>query len=167
MPRRYAEGTSVSVSRTRAEIEDLVTRYNASAFMAGSSAGRAMVGFEMAGRRVKFFLPLPAQGDRAFTHFKRGTVHVERVPHEAHAAWEGACRSRWRALLLCIKAKLEAVAIGISEFDDEFMANIVLPDGMTIGERLKPQIAMAYERGEMPPLLSGPTAAGQEGKPHG
>jgi len=54
---------------------------------------------------------------------------------------------------LVIKAKLEAVESGISVFEDEFMANIVMPDGRTVSEHVRPRIATAYESGEMPPLL--------------
>jgi hypothetical protein len=55
-------------------------------------------------------------------------------------AWEQACRSRWRALLLCIKAKLEACAVGITTFDSEFLAHIVTGDGRTVAERIVPQL---------------------------
>jgi hypothetical protein len=33
------------------------------------------------------------------------------------------------------------------------MANIVLPDGKTVGEFMRPQIESAYRSGQMPPLL--------------
>lgn len=61
-----------------------------------------------------------------------------------------AIKQRWRALALIIKAKLEAVESGISEFDDEFLANIMLPDGATVGEWFRPQLAEAYRIGSMP-----------------
>lgn len=57
------------------------------------------------------------------------------------------------ALALVIKAKLEAVESGISIFEDEFMANIVLPDGQSVSEFMRPQIALAYDKGDMPKLL--------------
>lgn len=41
----------------------------------------------------------------------------------------------------------------ISEFEDEFLAHIVLPDGKTASEWLRPQLALAYERGVMPDNL--------------
>ena len=65
-----------------------------------------------------------------------------------------------RALLLVIKAKLEAVTAGISTIETEFLANIVLPDNTTAGEWMLPQIDRAYCTGEMPPLLP---AAGHTG----
>jgi hypothetical protein len=33
------------------------------------------------------------------------------------------------------------------------MANIVLPNGRTVSEEVRPRIATAYESGEMPPML--------------
>ena len=68
-------------------------------------------------------------------------------------AYDQACRQRWRALLLVIKAKLEAVTAGISTIETEFLANIVLPDNTTAGEWMLPQIDRAYRTDEMPPLL--------------
>ena len=60
---------------------------------------------------------------------------------------------RPRALALTIKAKLEAVECGITIFDEEFLAHIVLPNGRTMGELYVPQIEHVYETKEMPPLL--------------
>ena len=54
-----------------------------------------------------------------------------------------------------IQAKLEAVECGISMFEDEFMANIVLPGGQTVSDFMKPQIEKAYELGTPPQLLPG------------
>lgn len=71
------------------------------------------------------------------------------------AAYEQAVRQRWRALALLIKSKLEAVESGITVFEEEFMAHVVLPDGKTVGQHLLPQIAHSYESGHMPPLLPG------------
>jgi hypothetical protein len=36
-----------------------------------------------------------------------------------------------------------------------FLAHIVLPDGSTVGDWAAPQLALAYERSEMPALLPG------------
>jgi hypothetical protein len=105
---------------------------------------------------VKFVLPMPDPKAREFTHTPaRGTL---RSPAEAEKAWEQAGRQRWRALALVIKAKLEAVAAGITTIEDEFLAHTVLPDGSTVGQFMKPQLAVAYEQGSMPTtlLLGGP-----------
>lgn len=49
--------------------------------------------------------------------------------------------------------KLEAVESGITSLEDEFLAHIILPDGSTGGDFLKPQIELAYKEGKMPSLL--------------
>jgi len=149
----YASDTTVPVERSRAEIERTLARYGASAFGYITEAGRAVVMFEANGRRVRFDLPLPMPDERRFTHTAgRGQP---RSPTQARAAWEQACRQRWRALGLAIKAKLEAVEAGISEFEEEFLAFIVLPDGRTMGPVARPAIAAAYASGQMPALLAG------------
>lgn len=94
-------------------------------------------------------LTLPNRSDKKFTYHSKGL----RSADAAYKAWEQACRSKWRSLFLCIKAKLEAVECGITEFEDEFLAHIVLPDGNTAGDFLKPQIAIAYDTGDMPKSL--------------
>jgi len=147
----YAKRTTVSSDRTRNEIEQTLRRYKASGFAYGWQGSSAVIMFEAHGRRIRFNLPLPDPQARVFTHGARGP----RSTDVAHKDWEQACRSRWRALALAIKAKLEAVEIGITTFEDEFLAHIVLPNGSRFGDWAQPQIARAYETGSMPPLLLG------------
>jgi hypothetical protein len=64
---------------------------------------------------------------------------------------------RWRCLALVIKAKLEAVESGITTFEDEFLAHIMMPDGQTVGQHVRPNIASAYEQRSMVPLLPPPS----------
>ncbi len=146
---KFAANTSVSVSNSKAEIERIVERYGASQFMSGWSEGHALIAFYMEARQVRFILPLPSREEKRFTHHSRGV----RTPEAATKEWEQACRQRWRALALVIKAKLEAVESGISVFEDEFMANIVMPNGRTVSQEVRPLIATAYETREMPALL--------------
>jgi hypothetical protein len=150
---RYAENTSVSSEKSRAEIEAILRRYDADQFMYGWGASEAVLAFRARGRNVKFVLPLPDRRSREFTHTpERG---LERSPAQVEAAYEQAVRQRWRALALVIKAKLEAVEAGITEFEDEFLAHILLADGSTVGQWARPQIAYVYEQGGMPELMPG------------
>ncbi|OYW47628.1 MAG: hypothetical protein B7X92_10360 [Novosphingobium sp. 17-62-9] len=146
---KFAQNTSVSVGSSKAEIERIVERYGASQFLSGWTEGHAVIGFYMADRQVKFILPLPSRDEKRFTHHSRGV----RTPEAAAKEWEQACRQRWRALALVIKAKLEAVESGISVFDDEFMANIVMPNQRTVSQEVRPLIANAYATRIMPALL--------------
>lgn len=149
---RYAAKTEVSTDKSRSEIEQTLRRYGADQFVYGWQDGGAVIGFRAHGRQVKFALPLPKQGDKRFTHSARGP----RTADVARNTWEQACRQSWRALALVIKAKLEAVEAGITVFEDEFLAHIILPNGQQVGQWLKPQLAIAYEQGNMPPLLPAP-----------
>lgn len=146
---RYAATTEVSSARSRDEIERTLERYGADQFLYGWQDDAAVVGFRMQGRHVRFVLAMPAKNDRRFTHHSRGV----RTPEAALKEWEQAVRQRWRALALVIKAKLEAVESGISIFEDEFLANIVLPTGETAGSWMRPQIEEAYRIGAMPQML--------------
>lgn len=151
----YAENTSVPVEKSRAEIEHTLNRYGATGFMCGWHGSKAMIAFELQTRHIKFFLPLPARDDKAFTTKTRYKRVVACEPEEAYKRWEQACRQRWRALALAIKAKLEAVETKITQLDEEFMAHIVMPDGLTLGERIIPQLTSILENNKLPPLLPG------------
>lgn len=147
----YAEKTTVSVARTKANIEELVQTHGAEQFASGYKANMAVIGFTMSGRQIRFLLPLPDKSAKEFWYTPgRGQ---RRADDAAHTAWEQACRSRWRALYLIVKAKLEAVEAGISTVEREFLYDIVLPDGRTAGEWIAPQIEMAYHTGQMPAML--------------
>lgn len=149
----YADNTSVSVDKSRAEVERTLARYGATAFGYMTEAGRAVVMFEAHNRRIRFDLPLPRPDERRFTH--TAGREIERTTAQAHDAWEQGCRQRWRALALAVKAKLEAVEAGIAEFEDEFLAYITLPSGQTMSQVARPAIAHAYESGDMPALMAG------------
>lgn len=96
--------------------------------MYGIREGAALIMFRAHNRHVKFMLPLPECDEREE-------------------------RRRWRALALVIKSKLEAVSTEIVEFEDEFMAHIVMPDGKTVAQHARPMIEQAYDTGNMPALL--------------
>ncbi|HEU4541748.1 MAG TPA: hypothetical protein VFR23_11540 [Jiangellaceae bacterium] len=153
---RYAERTEVPSSRSRDEIERTLQRYGASAFAYGWQDGGATIMFEIGTprgvRRVRFRLPLPDRNAREFTETPTGR---ERSSSAAAQEYERATRQRWRALALVIKAKLEAVAAGISTIEEEFLAHVCLPDGSTVGEWAAPQLEIAYDRGSMPALMAG------------
>lgn len=152
----YAANTSVSVGRSIAEIQDCLSRYGADKFAQYTESGLAGIIFEFQNRQVKFELPLPKREDFAKKKVNTGYGHY-RVrncsPEEQAKLHEQACRQKWRALALVIKAKLEAVESGITSFQDEFLAHTVLPNGKTLGSWIAPQLADAFTLKKMPPML--------------
>lgn len=150
----YAKDTSVAVEKTEGDIKAVLRRYKATAIATFERPQEAVIAFEMKGRRITMRLPLPDMDSDEF----RLTPSRKWARDEADQmkAWEQACRSRWRALFLCIKAKLESVEANIETFEDAFLAHVMMPDGKTVGEHARPAIDRAYETGTMQPLLPPP-----------
>lgn len=131
----YAKDTKVPVERSHGHLRKVLEKYGATGFMFGESGNQAVCAFEMNDRRIKFVMNIP-----------KGENEKERKK----------IRSSWRCLLLAITAKLECAASGISTFEQEFLAHIVMPNGKTIGQEIIPQIESGkYMSGQMPPLLGG------------
>lgn len=156
--RQFAEGTVVSVAKSKAEIEDLLTRYGAEEFGQATSQGRAVIMFAVLGRKVRFVLRIPdVKTDPRFTHRKSRydwKSPTKNTDLQSQALWEQEHRRLWRALALVIKAKLEAVSSGIVTFENEFLAHFVNPaTGRTVGEDIGPQLLKMHESGQNTPLL--------------
>jgi hypothetical protein len=135
---KYAVDTKVPVTQTRTEIETTLTKFGATSFAYGLQPNKATIAFQCSGRHVRFDIKLPKDTSEA----KTARLH----------------REKWRALFLAVKAKLVSVDTEIETFEEAFMSHIVLADGRTVGDSVKPAIEQEYKTGKpMPLLLSGPT----------
>jgi len=159
--RRYAENTEVPVSRSREEMEKLLARYEATAFLYGrdEDSRAVVIGFKMGGRLFRIHLPLPDPDARAIRYTKDNRY---RSGKGQATALEQEERRIWRALLLVIKAKLEAVSSGIMTLETAMLSWMVLPDNRTVSEWLGPQLDQAYARGLVPALIPGLPPAKEE-----
>ncbi len=136
MTRRFAEDTKVPVSRSTEELTAVLRKAGADQIAVFESAAQSAVGFTLGGRmyrlsaKVNPKAPNPGQDERR----------------------------AWRLLLLLAKAKLEAVADGATTVEREFLADMILPDGQTMGAWAAPQLALAYQTKAMPAalMLEGP-----------
>lgn len=150
---RHAARTDVSAGRSREQIEREVSRYGADSFSYGwddsGTQTSAIIGFRVDGLWVRFEITMPARESFRYTE-ARGS---ERSDDQVEKLFEQAQRQKWRALLLVVKAKLEAVESGITTVEEEFLAHFVTPDGQTFGAHAIPQIRAAYESGKMPRSL--------------
>lgn len=147
----YAENTSVPVEKSRAEIERLLSKHKCQKFMAGvdHEQHRATVQFQAHNRIIKFEIALPDPADPKYKRIKNS--YLQRSASGVTKVVAQEERTRWRALLLVIKAKLEAVESGIATFEDEFLAHVLLPNQQTVAEYIGPMVAQVYETGRMPP----------------
>jgi hypothetical protein len=138
MTRRvFAEDTKVPVSQTRAQIEVLLRKVDARRIVTMDEFLEVVVMFNLDGRLIKLRKEVPGDADDQ----RRCAI--------------------WRALLLVVKAKTEAVAQGITSVEQEWLAHVLLPDGQTVGQWIEPQLRDAYDTGAMPTnplLLEGPKA---------
>lgn len=142
---RYAEGTEVTPERSRAELERILVRYGADSFAYLSDPTRGAIAFRAHGRFVRFEVPVPDVAE-----FRRTPKGKVRGPADAERARDAEIRRRWRALVLVVKSKLEAVESEIVTFEEEFLAHLVMPNGETLGSEVVPMVATAYETGLMP-----------------
>ncbi|MGG3815575.1 hypothetical protein ABEV34_28605, partial [Methylorubrum rhodesianum] len=101
----YAETTKVPIAQSRAEIEKLLKAAKATRVITMDDHLEAIVMFMLAGRLIKIVVPIAGNAN------------------------DQVRRSRWRALLLTIKAKREAIENGIETVEQAFLSHVVLPDG--------------------------------------
>lgn len=156
---RYATQTQVESESTRLELERLLRKYGADQFASGWSENTAMVGFRFGRRTYRIRVPLP---DPDADEFRLQPVNQYggskiRTQRSRDRLYEQVVRTRWRALLLVVRAHLEAVEVGILTFEEAFIANALLPNDQTVGEWAEPEVAAAYETGHMPEGLPGLT----------
>ena len=129
----YAAKTEVSVSRSRDEIERVLSRWGAHSFGYVSTPDRAAIEFVTKDRRVRFVVAMPDRSDRKFLRTPTGLARTEAAALKLH---DQAVRQRWRALLLLVKALLESIEGGIMTFDEAFLPHLVLEDGSTVYETI-------------------------------
>jgi hypothetical protein len=159
---RYAKGTSVSVEKSRGEIERTLKRFGASEFAYAwkQKEGLAIIAFKARNLQIKFTMRLPLESDDRFTKTSYGS---DRSQDAAERLWEAEAKQSWRALALLVKAKLAAVEASITSFEEEFLSHIVIPhqDGRIsmVGEWLIPQLPAVYQNRPLPPLLQSGTEA--------
>jgi len=131
--RRFAEGTTVEVGKSRMEVEELLHKHGAVQVIIGTDRekGGGFVHFALGGRQYRLMVP-KRDG-------RRNEMQIE--------------RERWRALLLLLKAKLEVVASEMVTMEQEFLAYVMLPNGRTVGSEISEALEASYQSGEMPKLL--------------
>lgn len=142
----YAKGTSVSIDKSKAAIEKMLGGYGCTQFSSGwanvDGQHFAHVSFQHGETSIMLGLPMPNPNEFAFWPLRRGQWQQrKRTVAQIEEAYEAEKRRRWRSLLLVIKAKLEAVDCGISTLEREFLADVVLPNGRTLGEWAVPKLA--------------------------
>jgi len=124
---KFAQGTNVPVSRSQQKIAEAIKRYGAHGFMVGEDGKKAFIAFLYKQWQVRMEIPLSSN--------------------------ETETRRRYRVLLLTVKAKFEVLACGLKTFEEEFLSDIVMPDGNRLSTHAVPALIAAQESGRMPQKL--------------
>ena len=132
----YAKGTKVPVARSKTEIDKVLRKHGATAIMMGEQFDTgALVAFQLAARNVRIDVPLPQVDEFRRGPWGDGTRRYTEA--QANRRCEQATRERWRAVVLLLKAKLEAISLGHTTVEREFLYGMMLPDGQTFGGALE------------------------------
>lgn len=146
---KYANSTTVSPEKSQAEIQNTLRKYGADRFGTMEEKDKAHVMFSYSGLSIQISITLPERSEFEITETGR-----DRSKASIETNYNQAIRQRWRALLLAIKAKLEAIECGISTIEEEFMAFIIMPDNRPLSEHILPKLKTMVQTGKMPKLLS-------------
>lgn len=117
----YAEHTKVPFVKTVSDIMAMLRKAGAEQVGQMEETNRLTVMFALQDRQVRF-----------------------------RVSWENtqtSQRQRARALMLVIKAKLESIESQVETFEEAFLANIVMSDGVTVYERVRNDMALEYKQG--------------------
>lgn len=147
---RYAEGTTVAVETSQMEARRLLKRFGADQTRITDAEDRAIVEFVLQQRLIRFLVEAP---DLDAPEVARDRYGALRPPKDRHRLAHAEYRRRWRALVLRLKGKLSSVVEEGVEAEEEFLANLVVAGGRTVGEILLPQIDQIYASGRVPSLM--------------
>lgn len=116
----YAEDTRVPISRSRDELERILTRFGADQVATLANSDGWTIAFAARGLRIQLHIAMPENG-----------------PNSQEA------RRLWRTLVLVTKARLVAIDDGLESLADAFLAQVMLPSGYSVAEQVAPQLAAA------------------------
>lgn len=134
---RYAKNTSVPVARSKQRIEELLKSYGIEESFMGRSPRGDGIGWKYKGKVYKMSVPVPSKDNKT------------------EKQYEQELRQRWRILFMSMKMKFEEIDAGVISFEDQFLAQMSLPDGSTVSDFMKlPDNITRLEKTKMPRLLT-------------
>jgi len=135
---KYAKNTTVPVARSKQKLDELFESYGIEESFSGRSPRGDGIGFKYQGKVYKMNVPTPS---------KDGKTEKQ---------YDQEMRQRWRILYMSTKMKFEEIDAGVKTFEDQFLAQMCLPDGSTVADFMNlPKNKSLLEKSEMPKLLIG------------
>ena len=147
----YAKDTTIPVERSLSEIVAMLRKSGASRVAQMQGDDLFEIQFAMLDRAIRFRVRLPTWQEMPEYDGRRSLLAQDK----RIAMADQVARQRARALMLVVKAKLESVESEVETFEQAFLANVVMSDGMTLYERVSEPIALEYKSGRSDVLLLG------------
>jgi hypothetical protein len=133
---RYASKTSVPVDRSMSEVRGLLLKNNSDAVAIAESKEGASVQFIFEGHPYKFLIKYPSPQDSDMRLNNKGQIKTQ---VQIEKSIDDEKRRLWRAMVLYIKAAIEAHLSGLVNLKRSLMGNMVIADGsgQTMYQRLE------------------------------
>ena len=156
---RYASNTTVDADQSINQIRNLLRRAGAAEIAVHERAQGSAVMFKLTDDGLKTDLPItlrvdwPDERDEAICLTPTGKV---RKGESLRKEIEKEYRRRWRCIFLLVKSKIVAIEEGGTTVRKEFLYDIMLRNGVTMGTLIDEQLTRAIETGKFErPLLEG------------
>ena len=124
---KFAQGTQVSAEKSQMQVSKILKSYKCQSVMIGYEDSVFFVGFIRDKIQVRLYCPVS-----------------ESEPEN---------RRRWRVMRIVLQSKFEIIQCGIKTFEEEFFADIVMPNGKTVWQTALPSVRKALESQKMPSTL--------------
>ncbi len=149
----YARGTSVSISKSRDELERTLERFGATGmlWLRDDEARNVIVGFKRDQRAYRFTIVMLTWED-----CERTPAGIKRAKRAAEKAADQENRRRFRSLVNFVKAIMDAEDSGIINAEEALLPYLVLASGHTLADEVELQLS-----GKTGGLLSLPAPAEQ------
>jgi hypothetical protein len=149
---RYAEGTTVAVEASQAELVRILRKHGVERQAWAHGPEGAALQFEAAGRRYQMRIERPDPNQ--YPEHRGGN-------QAGRSQWtmrEREWMRRWRAIVLLLKAKLEFADGETTTLERELLPYLLLPGERNLAEFMEDGGYEEVERGGMPafPMLLGP-----------
>lgn len=151
---KYAQDTTVPISRSRDEIERVLAKHRAADHINWDQRDDAIaLGFRYAGWPIRITVRVPA---RESYRVVPNSYWRKRSDAQVAQLYTAELRRRYRVLLIQLKSRLEAVDDEDMTAEEAFLPYLLLPSGQTLGGTLAPQLGEILASGAVPELAPAP-----------
>lgn len=154
---RYAAGTKVPAAKSRAEVAQIVGTFGGTMLTIGwTDPATEAVAFKINGVPVMLKVHHPPKTKATLDSVVQANaaLHLKRV-NSIEEAYSREVDRRWRCMVIQIKAIATMILDAGVDPVNAFIGQVALPGGITVAERIAPELGEMLESGRMPTLAIG------------